>query len=126
MQAYLAAVAKAYPARMGPIYKNIVAEDRPSVNQLRSQIWDLRFQYWFRKIESIGPYKAQAKADFKEVRALLANPGSLTYKQIGTAGVWGVHIVGAFCLGEIFGRESIAGYPVGDWHGSPLNEDAHH
>ena len=126
MQAYLANVAKAYPRQFAHIYKNIVAEDRPATNDLRRQIWDLRFQYWFRKVESIGPYWRQAKVDAKVVRGMLANPGDLTYKQLGTAGVWGVHIVGAFCLGEIFGRESVGGYKVGDWYGSPLNADAHH
>lgn len=123
MQGYFANVAKAYP-RFKPTFDRTVAAGRPEIDVLRQQLYEARFQYWFRKVESIGPYWRQAKIDFKGVRTTLANPGELTYKQIGTGFVWGVHIVGAFCLGEIFGREAVGGYKVGDWYGSPLNE--HH
>ena len=124
MHGYFAAVAKTYPKQFGPTWKKIIAEDRPDMDTLRRQLWETRFHYWFRKIESVGPTWGQAKVDFKAVRQALCTPGQLTYKQIGTGLVWGVHIAGAFALGEIYGRGSIGGYKVGEWYGAPKH--AHH
>jgi hypothetical protein len=126
LHGYFANVAKAYPKQFGPVWKNVVATDRPEMDDLRRQLWNLRFQYWFRKIDSIGSSWSQAKVDARGVCCALKNPGQLTYKQIGTGFVWGVQIVGAFAFGEIYGRGAIGGYKVGDWWGSPVKAEEHH
>jgi len=63
-----------------------------------------------------------AKVQACEVKAALANPTQLTYRQIATGMVWAVQIVGCFCIGEMIARRDIRGYDsaVG------VTQEAHH
>eukprot|EP00461_Guttulinopsis_vulgaris_P000812 UN00812 len=112
MHAYFSAVAKAYPKTVGPAWKQVITANKP-LDQVRVELWQKRFEYWYLKVSNAGATWQQAKKDACDVRQVLKNPGELTYKQLGTAGVWGVHVFGAFCIGEMFGRGCLAGYPVG-------------
>eukprot|EP00461_Guttulinopsis_vulgaris_P000243 UN00243 len=114
MQAYFSAVAKAYPKTVGPAWKNIMETGATKpIEDVRIELYQKRFEYWYRKVSMAGANWNQAKKDFADVRVALRNPSELTYKQVGTAAVWGVHVFGSFCIGEMFGRGCLAGYPVG-------------
>ena len=47
----------------------------------------------------------------------LSKPETWTWADATAGLVTGIQIVGAFCLGEIIGRYSVAGYDTGDAHG---------
>lgn len=113
MHAYFSAVAKAYPTTVGPAWKRIVAPQQKPLEEVRIELYQKRFEYWYRKLSTAGESWNQAKKDWVDVRVAMKNPGELTYKQIGTAAVWGVHVVGAWSIGVMFGRGAIGGYPVG-------------
>merc|ERR1719498_1930362 len=56
---------------------------------------------------STGP---EAEAAYKA----MCSPLTYTWGQWATAGVFMMQVTGAFCLGEVLGRQGLIGYPVKD------------
>eukprot|EP01006_Ploeotia_vitrea_P004268 TRINITY_DN114211_c0_g1_i1.p2 TRINITY_DN114211_c0_g1~~TRINITY_DN114211_c0_g1_i1.p2 ORF type:complete len:135 (-),score=63.19 TRINITY_DN114211_c0_g1_i1:82-441(-) len=99
--------------RFQPIAKR-VAQPTQSLNELRSQIWKLRSEYWLRKVTEYPSVVDAAKVEAKQLwTQKLTQPWNLTYREVAEGAVCGLQIFGAFCIGEIIGRGNIIGYAVG-------------
>jgi len=94
----------------------------PSFLFIQQEIWARRFEYWYRKLETIPGTIDAAKVQACQVKAALADPWAITYKQIATGLVWAVQVAGCFCIGEMIARRDIRGYDkaVG------VTQEAHH
>eukprot|EP00461_Guttulinopsis_vulgaris_P001488 UN01488 len=67
------------------------------------------------KFASIGPTINAAIQQLGTILSLIfRNPLTIRYTDIATTMVWAVHIGGSFCIGEMFGRGAVGGYPVGE------------
>jgi hypothetical protein len=85
---------------------------------LLQEIWSRRFEFWFRKASG---FPATVSAAKKEACVIASTKVTdFTYKQLATAGVWGLQIFGCFCIGEAIARRDFRGYPVF------LPKEAHH
>jgi len=89
------------------------------LSAMRSQIWKLRTEYWWRRIAHFNQTSAQAKVEFEAFLKRLGQPGEWTLGEIGGAGIFSLQVYGCFCLGEMWGRGNVFGYDVG-------TKDAHH
>eukprot|EP00472_Partenskyella_glossopodia_P010088 CAMPEP_0197538334 /NCGR_PEP_ID=MMETSP1318-20131121/59536_1 /TAXON_ID=552666 /ORGANISM="Partenskyella glossopodia, Strain RCC365" /LENGTH=116 /DNA_ID=CAMNT_0043096721 /DNA_START=71 /DNA_END=421 /DNA_ORIENTATION=- len=106
-----AALAARFPA-MAPTC-NAIAKPTQSLEALSSELAMSRFQYWYRYITTYGETRAKGIAQAKIVASKMAAPADLTGKEVITGLVCGVHIYGAFTIGEMLGRKSIVGYSQG-------------
>ncbi len=82
------------------------------------EIWSRRFEFWYRKISGAPATVSAAKQEFAVLKSTPIS--DFTFKQLATAGVWGVQLFGCFCIGEAIARRDYRGYPVF------LNKEAHH
>jgi len=57
-------------------------------------------------------YKA-AKPEFWNLVQRWKTPLEFTGRDVVVGAVWGIHLYGSFCIGEMIGRGSIAGYNPG-------------
>merc|ERR1712179_759174 len=89
------------------------AKPTQDLNALRRQIWELRSEYWYRKITTYPQVVEAAKAESQVFINKLTTPAEWTYRDLAVAAVCGAQVFGAFCLGEIYGRGRIVGYDVG-------------
>jgi hypothetical protein len=60
----------------------------------------------------LGKVVDAAKVEAAALFPKLASPGNLTYKELATGVVCGVQVFGAFCVGEIVGRNNVVGYDI--------------
>ena len=97
----------------------MTAEVGPNhLNELRSQIYRARAEYWYRKATTYGKVIGEAKVEAKGLVQKLKSPGELSYGDVATGLVCGLQIYGAFCVGEVLGRGNLVGYkmPGADHH----------
>ena len=73
----------------------------------------MRAEFWYRKVTTYPEVWSAAKVEARQLAAKLRNPGEFTYRQLAEGAVCGVQVFGCFCLGEMWGRKSVVGYPVG-------------
>jgi len=74
-----------------------------------------RAEFWYRKISTYPEVMGQAKAEAKDLIVnKLAKPATWTWGDLVTGGICGIQVFGAFCIGEVIGRQNLYGYPVGD------------
>mmetsp|Transcript_19447 Transcript_19447/g.27284 ORF Transcript_19447/g.27284 Transcript_19447/m.27284 type:complete len:123 (-) Transcript_19447:59-427(-) len=107
----LGKVAARYPSIASWAQKTHAAET--SLNDVRTQIWKLRGEYWYRKISTYPQVMAAARGESKAFFDKVSNPGAWTYKDLATGMVCGTQVFGCFCVGEVLGRGSVFGYDVG-------------
>jgi len=85
------------------------------LRSLKNEILNRRVEYWTRKIYEFPYVIADAKVEARELyNGKLRKPSTWTWGDLATVCVWGVQIGGCFVLGEMAGRGSITGYPVGE------------
>jgi hypothetical protein len=82
------------------------------------EIWSRRVEFWYRKVSGFPATVGAAKKEAGVIASTKVT--DFTYKQLATAGVWGLQIFGCFCIGEAIARRDFRGYPVF------LPKDAHH
>jgi len=111
---FVSKVGKAFPG-LAPIAMRI---EHPliSLNKTRKEIWMSRGEFWMRKFIAYPKVVGKAKVEAKEVWKILKHPKELTYRNIAEGSIFGLQVVGAFCVGEMLGRGSVVGYNVGDHH----------
>jgi hypothetical protein len=76
------------------------------------QIWQARSEFWIRKVTTYPAVYAAAKVEAAVLLPKLRSVGNLSYRELGVGAVAGVQLFGAFCLGEMIGRNHIIGYDV--------------
>lgn len=120
--------ARRFPKAMAPVTESCLNNSQ-DLNQLRAQIWRLRMQFWYRKLVEYPSVINAAKAEAEVLVGKLMDPLSLTYREVGLGAVFTVHLYGAFCIGEIVGRQNLIGYDVKDVFWDVHNDEhekAHH
>ena len=105
---FLSKVGTAFPSSAN-LLKHIESSNTP-LNEIRSNIWSLRTEYWYRKISGYPNVWNNAKADFCHVLKLASNPGLLTVRELYTVSIFTLQFYACFKLGEISSRKSVAGY----------------
>ena len=123
MSAYLSALAKRYPSVAA--FEKAVTKPKGSVEDLRTTLWNTRFQYYYRRLASAPEVLKQAQADAPAIAHKWMNPSAWTFGDAATVFVQGVQILGAFAIGESIARGSIVGYNVGHAHAENVNEATH-
>merc|ERR1719203_14402 len=93
------------------------------LNTLRSEIWKMRLEFWYRKVTTYSQVVDAAKVEARTVFTKFKNPGDMSYRDVATGAVCGAQVFGAFCVGEVIGRNNIIGYNVGTDH---YNQPGHH
>jgi len=90
-----------------------------SYNEVRSEIWKQRVEYWVRRAQDVPVAMRAAKQEARDFLAHsnVTRPTDWTLGDLASAGVVGTQLFGCFCIGEILARKQITGYPQGDHHG---------
>ena len=91
---------------------NGVASPTKNLKDLRLELWNVRTEYWIRKAQNLPKLVPAAKGELANIAVRMKKPGEITYRELAHAGIWGVQIFGCFCIGEMWGRGAILGYPV--------------
>lgn len=90
------------------------AVEKPAthLNELRSQIWRLRGEFWYRKISGYPAVVDAAKVEANQLVTKLKQPAEWTGKDLVTGVVCGLQCYGAFVIGECVGKDqnTIIGY----------------
>jgi len=107
---FLAAMSKRHPS-IQPLAEN-VANPQQTLNELRRELWLIRGEFWMRKLLTYPQVIAAAKVESRLAFRKFLKPQEWTYRDVASAGIFGLQCYGAFCVGEVLGGRNVLGYDV--------------
>eukprot|EP00456_Euglypha_rotunda_P025303 TRINITY_DN2049_c0_g1_i9.p1 TRINITY_DN2049_c0_g1~~TRINITY_DN2049_c0_g1_i9.p1 ORF type:complete len:118 (+),score=19.81 TRINITY_DN2049_c0_g1_i9:86-439(+) len=92
----VSAVAKRFPKLS--VVEHKLANPDMNLSELRRKIWEMRAEYWLRKVKDYPKVLDAAKVEAKDFVAKLSNPGEITWGDLAKCGIAGVQVYGCFVL----------------------------
>lgn len=96
------------------MHQRIVSPNPTPLNEIRKQIWQLRMEFWYRKIVYYPAVVHEAKNESMRLYDKIKSPKSWTPRDLVTFLVFAMQCWGAFVIGEIVTRRQFIGYPTAD------------
>merc|ERR1719261_544927 len=113
----MTAFQRAFPrlmSRLGnPKISSEWAKNNVAMNQARKDMYSAAGKLWYMRFSTFGQRFSVAREEFEKAIESVKNIGDVSAADGGKALILGLECYLLFHVGEIFGKGSLIGYPVG-------------